>query len=1052
MNEDYKSIEPGTDLGLGLGHTDQRIQGRLTNKLGVGANAGSMVDVKYVTTDSLSELVWSPHEGLSLRCANSSFNNRKTPILWDAAANNASFVLPRSVIAGKSTSNNLLDNRTITISQAESQLKNISEGKQTSNNTSSDDAACMTSEAHMHKLQKGMGNLANETVSRAAVSVVCSKQDDLQATGVDITDAGNIPVNEVSTVGKNDFSYLPVCVNRINEESMKQGEPELDKVQHDLLDMDPNGEDINEGHNSTAGKGVLQPLNVFDPTVSHPTFLGKLESSAENDLLNINDKIGGFEGSKILVTVVDSSHEVRGSNQPDGKDNCKDTGDSASPSNGGMHWIQRKGKEKALSDGNVHGRMLNNEDNSYGSVESCNSAFLATSKRRWGFEQHLIVGNKRAKMQDDNASGPTSNLGQDSSFMNWISNMVKGFSESIQEEAPSLDLTLAKPDVEHRGLNEELMDKKINTPGVGGIGFQSIFRSLYDPITRGEDGAPSATKQEAKEIEMIKNSCDLNATPIACFGESDKFGKQLLLNNENETEFLSGNEPTILIQLKNSPEISCGSHQSHKTKSEENLNSCNLVSGAGTGEVIHHSALDKCKSNSTENVDCDLPCGKINHTAGNTSDPLKSLWISRLAAKTSGVMANPETCNLNTKDDSQCSMHSPGLIPCPQNQIGHHSMDDLDTAVSKEQRNTASSEASPGHKEFKSHNEQKSISKFKSVLRSPKVRSPEAMASVFAKRLGAFKHIIPSDLTVNMGNETVICFFCGTRGHNLHNCSEITEREIEDLSRNIRLCNETVDPPCSCIRCFQLNHWAIACPLAASRGQQPTESHASLADCYDTGELQLASGIGLSAKPLHVEDRKKNSVASMLDDTDDPNIETDRRPDCKATKQVKSAAMSIPKCVMQRSPEKSSKGSKMVHVDSFVVDKPNSTIPQVVFKAVKKLRLSRSNILKCMNSHMSLSLLDGFFLRIRLGKWEEGLGGTGYHVACIKGAQLTKNSISVIVRGVECQVQTQYISNHDFLEDELKAWWCTASKDGSRVLPLAADLRAKVKKKKELGL
>ena len=54
-----------------------------------------------------------------------------------------------------------------------------------------------------------MGNLANETVCRAAVSVVCSKQEDLQATGVDITDAGNILVNEVLTVGKNDCSYLP---------------------------------------------------------------------------------------------------------------------------------------------------------------------------------------------------------------------------------------------------------------------------------------------------------------------------------------------------------------------------------------------------------------------------------------------------------------------------------------------------------------------------------------------------------------------------------------------------------------------------------------------------------------------------------------------------------------------------------------------------------------------------------------------------------------------------------------------------------------------------
>lgn len=42
-------------------------------------------------------------------------------------------------------------------------------------------------------------------------------------------------------------------------------------------------------------------------------------------------------------------------------------------------------------------------------------------------------------------------------------------------------------------------------------------------------------------------------------------------------------------------------------------------------------------------------------------------------------------------------------------------------------------------------------------------------------------------------------------------------------------------------------------------------------------------------------------------------------------------------------------------------------------------------------------------------------------------------------------------SQLDCLQDELRAWWRTASKDASRVLPLVADLRAKVKKKKELG-
>lgn len=42
-----------------------------------------------------------------------------------------------------------------------------------------------------------------------------------------------------------------------------------------------------------------------------------------------------------------------------------------------------------------------------------------------------------------------------------------------------------------------------------------------------------------------------------------------------------------------------------------------------------------------------------------------------------------------------------------------------------------------------------------------------------------------------------------------------------------------------------------------------------------------------------------------------------------------------------------------------------------------------------MNSHMSLSRLNGFFLRLRLWNWEKGLGGAGYYVACINGTSTT---------------------------------------------------------------
>lgn len=131
--------------------------------------------------------------------------------------------------------------------------------------------------------------------------------------------------------------------------------------------------------------------------------------------------------------------------------------------------------------------------------------------------------------------------------------------------------------------------------------------------------------------------------------------------------------------------------------------------------------------------------------------------------------------------------------------------------------------------------------------------------------------------------------------------------------------------------------------------------------------------------------------------------------------------------------------------------------------------------IRWMNSHMPLSHLDGFFLRLRLGKWEEGLGGTGYYVACITGMakilysvplplswivddfhiyyrnilfgwqttcasvsqwlikqffllfeltgaqmdnspQKSKKSIGVDVGGIKCLVESQYVSNHGFLE------------------------------------
>ncbi|KAL4590323.1 hypothetical protein LXL04_003251 [Taraxacum kok-saghyz] len=127
-------------------------------------------------------------------------------------------------------------------------------------------------------------------------------------------------------------------------------------------------------------------------------------------------------------------------------------------------------------------------------------------------------------------------------------------------------------------------------------------------------------------------------------------------------------------------------------------------------------------------------------------------------------------------------------------------------------------------------------------------------------------------------------------------------------------------------------------------------------------------------------------------------------------------------------------------------------IPKGMFDTIRRLRLSRTDILKWMNSCLPLTNIDGYFIRLRLAKWEEGVGEAGYYVACItdenpsKGA---KKPIRVNIGGVECLVESRYISNCDFLEDELIAWWQRNLTRGQ--VPMDEGLTSKLEERKKLG-
>lgn len=80
MNKNDEDI----DLRLALGSRNYSVETRLNSSsdAGAGVNANSRVDMPFTASDPLSELVWSPHNGLSLKCANSSLAENRPFLTW----------------------------------------------------------------------------------------------------------------------------------------------------------------------------------------------------------------------------------------------------------------------------------------------------------------------------------------------------------------------------------------------------------------------------------------------------------------------------------------------------------------------------------------------------------------------------------------------------------------------------------------------------------------------------------------------------------------------------------------------------------------------------------------------------------------------------------------------------------------------------------------------------------------------------------------------------------------------------------------------------------
>ncbi|GAV69610.1 Plus-3 domain-containing protein [Cephalotus follicularis] len=1056
MNVDDQNVEPITDLGLALGQSNRGIERRLNKDsvagAGAGANAGSRADMTFVATDPLSELVWSPQNGLSLKRADSSFANRKPSLVWSAGPSNE---------------------RVWSLQDEPLVEENVVKSQATFHVNSEPMLLCGSS----HEQRKGTSDDGEEmSIDVGATVLYGNKKEDVRdnSKGYDMCGGStNSQPTKPSEANENNLSSIL--------EEPKFHVPPDEPPSRDNTDRD---KDLGSGNQTSSMEiglaSQVHPTNQYktcNTSVENVVFpsavcgdsasiiekdnkskmketcspnnppLEKLESMDENDLHSETAC-----GAPIKIAAPESDLDIKKTFWQD---------EEIIPSVSGKHSltdsrIQRyrgKGKAKALSDGNINKKMSEEGEDSHESVESCNSgALFSTGVKRRSVVQQLVLASKRVKNHIEDRPGSKSFSKQDSSFMNWISNMMTGFMKPNQNVAPALVLNLAHPG-EYESPDQKIIACNTNRiPSGENMGFQSFFQSLHCPKTK------------VQETRMLDDNYQAElhlATPIACHREDKKSCKKNCLSNDKLSDYVQGNGESLETQLKILPA------DNSKSYSAGNSTSCYLATAKKKDGTSPNSSLGKPHTGRPENIDSDSQSDeKRNIDINYGSGLLRSLWITRYSSKTSSPSSKSDQCN--SKNNAAFSTNCIRHLPCSQDhadvydnlnimEVKHHLTKEPLSIVNEE----LDGEASVGFNKIEGTTKQKSTSKLNPIVPSLRLKNSEAMAFVFARRLDALKHIMPSEATDNAACVPITCFYCGRKGHHLRDCSQITDTELIDLLKHINSYNWDDDLHCFCIRCFQLNHWAIACPNASSEGRDQSVCGAALVDGCNPSEMQLKVRNNESPKLLDGIESHFQGGASTVCDGNDPKIKISLNLNWKLNEmttsdKMRSNASSVRKSVAP-CPQEDKLSEIQVTPLRNNVNRKRSDVPMGTFDAIRGLRLSRETILRWMNSHMSLSHLDGFYLRLRLGKWEEELGGTGYYVACITGsqressAQKSENSLSVGVGGIRCLVESQYISNNDFLEDELMAWWIATVKSDGKI-PSEQNFRVKLQERKMLGI
>ncbi|KAJ0981607.1 hypothetical protein J5N97_009862 [Dioscorea zingiberensis] len=1078
---------------------------------GAGANASSRVNMVFITTNPLSELVWSPQKGLSLKYANSSLSEKKASLLWNAESFNIMTLPPQCPNVGETSNaqDNVERNLELTQLNVHSESKNSNRATLPSPPQSALGTQPISLTLIHEQYSRSYGDMRQfKSTSRDLDTQKDEKEGALHS-------KSNSRGDEVLKGVSEAVDGIPEASNLVadNQKSLKDlkrysaqvGCEHIPNVTRDIRELVGTRKDHLLGMEGRAEHYSLEKHDFVTKLPSSPKIIATEGLASEN----VRSSTRVIECADNFPSLSKQGTLGREAIELHRNEVCHTLSAQASDE----HEVQlRKVSLLGISaptevllnkndnpqnhvEGNQHinshavGRVSTSKEtvDSHESVESNNSKEVSsTRKRELTLDLELSLENKRLKRPAHEKVLSGSFNKQDSSFMNWISTMTNGFSRSNQ----------AKP---LRIVSHSSVERKVETGSLPlshgknegsctNIGFGSIFQALHCPRFINEKAHKAldclreadllSERDDREQVDgdpclVCSDGMDSNLrnaiATTSKVANSDLEGKvsggyfvdksQLQLSHKDvklQTGALHScenlNEGTCVVEavpLK-TMNISADNSLTHENTKDNNDKYCSYGNNQSPTTTFEGKAIGMIPS---------VLNGYPNLITKNRSAFHESLWISRLLPKV-GV-SNPESGNCsqdirlsnerNTKITAKC---------CPSSLGQKTSALGLIKTIGP-----SHSDGSNG-----TDTDRNSKSKLDRVLTSQRLIKSEPMASVFAKRLDAFKHITPKEPFKNTKSVVKTCFFCGNVGHGLKECSELTESELEDLLRDLNSYDSTDGLLSICIHCFAFNHWAISCPyLSSSQGKNIREHNSFIFGSENCDNIENVEHYSFANNDRRVVLWRGGKGQHHLVDghafPDKENVNSDREKNKLAVHWSKS---SLEKDLCSNTnkenlEESTSKANQNTSMNMNNVSKVDHSIPicnmfatdaaddsSGTFQTIRQLQLSRIDVIRLMNSLDSKIDLEGFFLRLRVGKWAENYGFSGYRVARINGAS-SKYCICVNIGGSECSVDCRFISNHEFTEDELKLWWAAVVKSSSKP-PTNEELNEKLMQRMKFGL